>query len=115
VVVVEAELRSGSLSTARACREQGRVLAAYPGSPGCDRLLASGAALVEAPEDALAALAGTPRHAPVPPLDPIAERVRAAIAGGARGVDAIARATGLPVRAVLRALPGLPSISARCT
>ena len=115
VVVVEAATRSGSLTTADAARRQGRLLAAYPGSPGCAALLAAGAALVEHPDDALAALAGAPRHAPAAALDPVAERVAAAIAEGARGVEAIVAATGLPVRAVLRALPGLPQLPARCS
>ncbi|MCW5808725.1 MAG: hypothetical protein KIT31_40620, partial [Deltaproteobacteria bacterium] len=46
-----------------------------------------------------------------PALDATAEQVRAAIAAGARGVDQIVRATGLTVRAVLRALPMLERFS----
>ena len=115
VVVVEAAARSGSLTTAAAATTQRRIVAAYPGSPGCARLLAAGAALIEHPEDALAALAGAPRHAPAEPVDPTVARVAAAIADGACGVDAIVAATGLSVRAVLRALPGLPLSSARCS
>ena len=107
VIVVEADVRSGSLSTARAATAFGRVVAAWPGSRGCDRLLASGAAVVESAADALAALAGTPRHRPPASLDPIATRVRDALDAGVRGVDALVRHTGLPVRAVLRALPAL--------
>jgi DNA processing protein len=103
VVVVEADLKSGSLSTARAARRFGRPIVAYPGSRGCDRLLATGAAIAEHPDDVLAALAGTPRQPKV--LDPELQRIREAAASGARSVDAIAEATGLPVRAVLRALP----------
>ncbi|HTR52567.1 MAG TPA: DNA-processing protein DprA [Kofleriaceae bacterium] len=105
VVVVEADARSGSLSTARAGRELGRVVCAWPGSRGCDRLLAAGAAVIEREADALAALAGAPRRLAPAALDPIAARIAGAIASGARGVDQIVRATGLPVRAVLRALP----------
>jgi DNA processing protein len=114
VIVVEAEVRSGSMSTARAAREQGRVLAACPGSPGTMRLLAGGAtALVETGEDALAAVAGTPRlHAPVQ-LDFDALAVRDAMRAGARSIDSIVTATGLSVRAVLRALPKLESCLAR--
>jgi DNA processing protein len=105
VIVVEADARSGSLSTARAGRELGRMVAAWPGSRGCDRLLATGAAVVEDEADALAALAGAPRrHAPAP-LDPISARIADALATGARGIDEVVRVTGLPVRAVLRALP----------
>jgi DNA processing protein len=114
VLVVEADVRSGSLSTARAARALGRVLCAWPGSRGCERLIAGGAAVVEGPADLDAALAGAPRLRPAPTLDPIAQEVARAIAAGARGVDAIIAATGLPVRAVLRALPAIElSCSAR--
>lgn len=110
VIVVEAEPRSGSLSTARAAAELGRIVCAWPGSRGCDGLLAAGAGLVASGEDALDALAGRPRRpalAPGASIDPITQRVRAALAAGAIGVDAIVRHTGLTARAVLRALPAL--------
>ena len=100
VIVVEANVRSGSLSTAAAAQKYGLTLAACPGSPGSERLLDAGAALIESTHDADAALSGAPR---VRPLDPIA----AAIAAGARDVDAIVAATGLPVRTVVRALARL--------
>jgi DNA processing protein len=109
VIVVEADVRSGSLSTAAAAEKLGRVVAACPGSPGCARLLQSGAALVETGDDVLALLAGRRRAVEVAPLGETAVKVRDAIAAGARGVDAIVRVTGLPVRAVLRALPQLES------
>jgi DNA processing protein len=111
VVVVEADVKSGSLSTAHAAVRQGRMVAAWPGSRGTDRLLASGAALVETPEDVTAALAGTPRYPAAGELDPIATRVREAIANGARDIDSIIRATGLSVRDVLRALPSIERLS----
>jgi predicted Rossmann fold nucleotide-binding protein DprA/Smf involved in DNA uptake len=76
---------------------------AYPGTPGCDRLLATGAAMAEGPDDVLSALAGSPRMPRA--LDPELARIRAAVASGTRGVDALVAATGLSVRAVLRALP----------
>lgn len=107
VLVIEADVRSGSLSTARAALQLGRVVAAWPGSRGCDRLLARGAGILESAQDAELALAGTPRPMPEPPLDPVAAQVLAAIQGGAVGVDAIVLATGLAVRAVLRALPSI--------
>jgi DNA processing protein len=114
VIVVEAEVRSGSMSTARAAREQGRALAACPGSPGTMRLLAGGAtALVENGEDALAALSGTPRLPVSAQLDVDALAVREAMRAGARSIESIAMATGLSVRAVLRALPKLESCLAR--
>jgi DNA processing protein len=104
VVVVEADVRSGSLLTATAARRLGRTVVAFAGSRGCDRLLATGAAIADGAEDVVAALAGRPRM-PQPAIttDPTALRIRDAVASGARGVDAIVTATGLPVRAVLRA------------
>lgn len=105
VIVVEADVRSGSLSTAAAARRYGRLVAAWPGSRGCDRLLATGAALVESCGDAELALAGTPRHRAPSAIDPIARQVQDAIANGAVGVDEIVRRTGLTVRVVMRALP----------
>jgi DNA processing protein len=104
VVVIEADDRSGSLTTARAATELGRLIVAYPGSRGCHQLLRAGAAIAEAPIDVERALAGEPRM-PSAHVDPEIELIRAAHAGGARTIDAIAEATGLPVRAVLRGLP----------
>ena len=66
VVVVEAELRSGSLITARLAAEQGREVLAVPGSPldprakGTNDLIRQGAALCEGIEDVLRAI----EHAP---------------------------------------------------
>jgi predicted Rossmann fold nucleotide-binding protein DprA/Smf involved in DNA uptake len=63
-VVVEAELRSGSLITARLAAEQGREVLAVPGSPldprakGTNDLIRQGAALCEGAEDVLRALEG---------------------------------------------------------
>jgi len=105
VIVVEASERSGSLSTAAAGVRFGRTVAAWPGSRGSERLLAAGAAVIENEFDAELALAGTPRHRVPGAIDPIAQQVHDAIANGAVGVDEIIRSTGLPVRAVLRALP----------
>ena len=105
VIVVEADVRSGSLSTAAAGKRFGRSVAAWPGSRGCDRLLADGAAIVEGPEDAERLIAGAPRFPEPLAVDPIAQQVRDAIAAGAIGIDQIVGVTGLPVRAVLRALP----------
>lgn len=105
VIVVEADVRSGSLSTAAAGRRFGRVVAAWPGSRGCERLLQAGAAIVETESDAELALAGTPRHRAPVVVDPIAQQVRDAIGNGAVGIDEIVRRTGLTVRVVLRALP----------
>lgn len=111
VIVIEADVRSGSLSTARAAMQFGRLLAAWPGSRGCDRLLGQGAAIVESIHDAELLAAGTARKpAPVEQsADTLA--VRDAIARGAASVDAIMRHTGLPLRAVLRVLPTLERYS----
>jgi DNA processing protein len=113
VVVVEADATSGSMSTAAAARKHGRLVAAWPGSRGCDRLIASGAAIVETTDDAFDALAGSPRYPAPVELDGDAAAVRDALLAGARGIDQIVRVTGLPVRAVLRALPQLESPPAR--
>jgi len=64
VVVVEAELKSGSLITARLAAEQGREVLAVPGSPldprarGTNDLLRQGAAVCEGVEDVLRVLEG---------------------------------------------------------
>ena len=105
VIVMEADERSGSLSTAAAGQRFGRIVAAWPGSRGCERLLAAGAAIIERESDAELALAGSPRHRAPSVIDPIAQQVQDAIANGAVGIDEIVRRTGLTVRAVLRALP----------
>lgn len=61
-VVVEAELRSGSLITARLALEQNREVFAVPGSPldprarGCNDLLRNGAQICESAEDVIRAL-----------------------------------------------------------
>jgi DNA processing protein len=110
VLVIEADVRSGSLSTAAAGKRQGRLVAAWPGSRGCDRLLAGGAAIVEGVADVDRIVAGTPRLPARPTLDPTAERIRIAIVEGARGVDEIVEVTQLPVRVVLRALDAIRGV-----
>lgn len=69
VVVVEAEMRSGSLITARLAAEQGREVFAVPGSPldprakGSNDLLRQGATLCEGVEDVLQVLRSLPMTA----------------------------------------------------
>jgi DNA processing protein len=109
VLVIEADVRSGSLSTARAARMFDRVLCAWPGSRGCERLLATGAGILENEQDAELAAQGRIRHRAPVELDPVATQVRDAIRAGIVGVDAIVRHTGLAARAVLRALPLIES------
>ena len=107
VLVVEAEVRSGSLSTAAAAGKYQRVIAACPGSPGCDQLLFKGAAIVDNLDDVDALLAGTPRKRVRPQLDEEGRRVRDAILAGARGIDQIVQAKQLSVPAVLRAIDSM--------
>jgi DNA processing protein len=112
VIIVEADVKSGSLVTAQAAKRQGRAVAAYPGSPGTHALLATGAAPVANGDDVLALLDGRVRELAPFALDDNATRVRDALLAGVRGIDQIVRHTGLSVRAVLRALPKL-ELSAR--
>ncbi len=67
VVVVEADLRSGALSTARAAVELGRPVFAVTGSPGTDAIVERGAVAVRSPEEIIDWLARSeerPRAAP---------------------------------------------------
>jgi len=50
VIIVEADLKSGSMDTAAKARHQGRLVFAVPGSPGTDELLSAGATPLN-PED----------------------------------------------------------------
>jgi DNA processing protein len=126
VLVVEAARRSGSLVTARLAAEQGREVYAVPGHPldpraeGTNRLLKSGATLVTEPEDLLCALAPMTRppaphlredpasddpEAPPAPLSAAErEQVLAALGPAPVDIDALARCSGLSIRAVQVAL-----------
>jgi len=93
VVVVEAELRSGSLITARLAGEQGRDVFAVPGSPldprarGANDLLRQGAVLVEDAEDVRRVLDSNLGVAePAPTYDPN----QTSVDPGAEGLERLA-------------------------
>lgn len=125
VVVVEAELRSGSLITARLAAEQGREVLAVPGSPldprakGANDLIRQGAALCEGADDVLRALEGlrTLREperdlfdradAAGEPDDALRERIAALLSPTPVSRDELVRATAAPASMVFAALVDL--------
>ena len=120
VVVVEAELKSGSLITARLAAEQGREVLAVPGSPldprarGCNDLIRQGAAVCEGVEDVLRAIEPIrgfrapppPGYASTPDETPpeLLERVFDLTSPTPVHVDELARLVGAPAGAVFAAL-----------
>jgi DNA processing protein len=134
VLIVEAARRSGTLITARAAADQGRVVFAVPGHPldpraeGTNRLLKDGATLATEPNDVIEALApmlaqplssipggageagsagfDRPSAADVAPQIAPQDRARllAALGPAPVDIDELVRATGLPVRALQIAL-----------
>lgn len=120
VVVVEAELKSGSLITARLAAEQGREVLAVPGSPldprarGCNDLIRQGAALCEGADDVLRAIEQLPgfRAPPLPDYRPddetqsaeLIERVWDLLSPTPVHADELARQVGAPAGAVFAAL-----------
>jgi DNA processing protein len=122
VVVVEAELRSGSLITARLAAEQGREVLAVPGSPldprarGTNDLIRQGAAICEGAEDVLRALEGLaavrePDADPFRPEGPgaesdaaLRERIADLLSPTPVSRDELVRATGAPAPSVFAAL-----------
>ena len=124
VVVVEAELRSGSLITARLAGEQGRDVFAVPGSPadprcrGANDLIRQGAILVEEAADVLRVIGGhrevsAPRaevgraELDEPDLDRLRERIAALLSSAPTSLDSLSRLAGTQVSAVLAALTEL--------
>lgn len=121
VVVVEAELKSGSLITARLAAEQGRDVFAVPGSPldprarGTNDLIRQGAILCESAEDVLRSISTQPdlrerdrRYDAEPEadvdFDALRERLAALLSPTAVSRDELVRATGAPTSAVMAAL-----------
>ncbi|WP_313104737.1 DNA-processing protein DprA [Brevundimonas sp.] len=121
VIVVEAEIRSGSLITARLANEQGRDVFAVPGSPldprskGPNELLRQGAILCEGLEDVERAFT-TLRTLREPPVDSpfdgapdvlddaLIEQVAALLSPTPTPRDELARALNLPIGLVAAAL-----------
>ncbi|HEY2177377.1 MAG TPA: DNA-processing protein DprA, partial [Caulobacteraceae bacterium] len=123
VVVVEAEIRSGSLITARLAGEQGRDVFAVPGSPidprarGSNGLLRQGAFLVEEAEDVLQVLDAQPGFGePEPPAafapddvpEPLSaaavDRLESLLSPSPSRFDDLARDAGVSASAVAAAL-----------
>ncbi len=121
VIVVEAELRSGSLITARLAAEQGRDVFAVPGSPldprskGPNELLRQGAILCEGVDDVERAFStlrtlGEPASdnpfdgAPDEVDEAFIERVAALLSPTPTPRDELARALSAPVGMVAAAL-----------
>lgn len=131
VIVVEAELKSGSLITARLAGEQGREVFAVPGSPldprskGVNELIRQGAVLCEGLEDIERTFSGlrTLREPEAPDSfagapddldDAVIEQVAALLSPTPTPRDELARALDMPVGTVAAALLEL-SVSGRAT
>ncbi len=122
VVVVEAEMRSGSLITARLAGEQGREVFAVPGSPldprtvGCLELLRQGASICAGPEDVLRVLETLPRveepagdwqgpgDTPAEADDKLRRKLEELLSPTPVSRDDLVRATGAPAAEVAAAL-----------
>jgi DNA processing protein len=113
VVVVEAELRSGSLITARLAAEAGREVFAIPGSihspqsKGCHALIKQGAKLVEAAQDILEELRweAVTNPATLPAVPEVeTDPVLVALGRDPCDLDTLAARTGLAADALLAQL-----------
>jgi DNA processing protein len=122
-VVVEAAVRSGSLTTARQAGDLGRVLMAVPGpvtsamSAGSHQLLREGAVCVTSAADVLDAVgalsddAAVPLRGPASPRDGLSETVRQVLDAvpvrSWAGEASIARTAGVAALTVQQILPPL--------
>jgi len=131
VLVIEAALPSGTLTTAQHALRQGREVMAVPGSidnpltKGCHDLLKCGAQLVESAEDVLCCLRSElgrhlvdelPAHAPQSPQlalpdgvhsDPHAQTLLNCMGFDAASVDTLVRRSGLSAAVVASTLTSL--------
>ncbi len=124
-VVVEANLASGALITAKFAADYGRQVFAVPGridsprSKGCHELIKQGAKLCEGPEDILSEFEylfprsnrpATPAETgvlPTLPLSPQEEQVLGLLGREEVGIDDVIRRSGLPASTVSVTLLGL--------
>lgn len=120
VIVVEAEMRSGSLITARLAGEQGREVFAVPGSPldpraaGCNDLIRQGATLCAEVDDVLRVIGETrglaePDRARYQSFggevsDALRERLAGLLSPTPVSRDELVRVTGAPAAEVYAAL-----------
>ena len=116
-LVVQADIRSGSLITARLAGDYGREVMAVPGSvlagrhAGCHQLLRDGATLVESPDDILLAMGwqadGGGGCVDYTPANEREARIMQALDGQIMHIDALSEHCGLAVPELSPILLGL--------